>query len=76
MPPLRLDVLENFPGFLRHVLGEVFDVPRATRRIVDAAEMTFLLADDLNVAGDAPREGLRFAECERERQHDDRIGAA
>ena len=70
------DVLENGPGLFRHILGQILDVPRAAGRIGDAAEMAFLLADDLDVARDAACECIRLAERERERQNNDRIGAA
>ncbi len=72
----RLDFLDDAPGLVGHVLGQLFHHVGTGPRIDDVGDVGFFLDDQLRVAGDAGRELGRQGNGFVERIGVQRLGAA
>ncbi len=73
---MRLDLLDQRPGFFLQLAGQRLDVPAAAERIGDRGDAAFLGQDQLRVAGDARAEIGRQRDRFVEAVGVQRLGAA
>ncbi len=71
-----LDLLERPPGGVAELRGQILDAAGAGGGIGHFGEVRFFEQHQLGIAGDPPRECIRQAERERERQCVHGVGAA